>query len=102
MMNPDIAVDLSVLQSLDFPVPCGHSQHQSGEFTHDGPAEFIAVSYHDCPAKPESPPPYYYPCCAVWASYVTINRQLDRTMQCSRCGEVGPWQDFVQILNALT
>lgn len=102
MVNPDTAVDLSALIDLDFPTPCGHSQHESGEFTHDGPAEFIAVSYHQCSAKPGLPHPYYYPCCAVWASYVTINRQLGRTMQCSRCLQVGLWQDFVQIVDTLT
>ena len=102
MTDTDIAVDLSVLQELDFPVPCGHSQHESGEFTHDGPAEFIAVSWHDCPAKPSLPTPYYYPCCAVWASYVTLNGQLGRVMQCSRCGAVGEWAEFVNILDALT
>lgn len=101
MNNYDIAVDLSLLESMDFPVECGHSQHQSGDFTHDGPAEFIAVSYHDCPARPETPAPYYYPCCAVWASYVTINSQLGRAMQCSRCGTKGMWTDFVNILDAL-
>ena len=101
-MDLDIAVDLSVLQELDFPVPCGHSQHATGEFTHDGPAAFIAVSYHDCPGWPAQPSPYYYPCCAVWASYVTINGQLGRTMQCSRCGAVGEWSEFVNIIDALT
>lgn len=100
-MNLDTAVDLSVLHSLDFPVPCGHSQHETGDFTHDGPAEFIAVSYHDCPARP-LPVPYYYPCCAVWASYVTINGQLGRSMICSRCGQIGEWAEFVNIIDALT
>lgn len=101
MNNYDTSVDLSLLESLDFPVECGHSQHHTGDFTHHGPAEFIAVSYHFCPAKPESPPPYYYPCCAVWAAYVTINGQTDRNMMCSRCGEQGKWADFVNILDAI-
>jgi hypothetical protein len=101
MAKYDTSVDLSLLESLDFPVECGHSQHESGDFTHDGPAEFIAVSYHDCPARPDSPPPYYYPCCAVWAAYVTVSGQLGRTMMCSRCGAQGKWTDFVNILDEL-
>lgn len=101
-MRTDIAVDLTVLQDLDFPVPCGHSQHGIGDFTHDGPAEFIAVSYHECSAKPHLPSPYYYPCCAVWASYVTMNGQLGRIMMCSRCGQQGEWAEFVNIVDTLT
>jgi hypothetical protein len=101
-MDLDIAVDLSVLLDLDFPVPCGHSQHETGDYTHGGPAEFIAVSYHDCPSRPESPSPYYYPCCATWAAYVTISVQQGLTIVCSRCGEHGPWADFVNIVDTMT
>ena len=102
MTDYDTAVDLSVLESLDFPVPCGHSQHEDGDFTHDGPAEFIAVSYHDCPDAPHKAAPYYYPCCAVWASYVTMNRQMGRSIVCSRCGQLGEWGEFVNIIDKLT
>jgi len=102
-MNTDTAVDLKVLESLDFPIPCGHSQHGISEFTHDdGPAKFIAVSYHDCPGAPASPAPHYYPCCAVWAAFVNINTMLDRGIVCSRCGEHGMWADFVKIVDSLT
>ena len=102
MHNYGITVDLSVLEDLDFPVPCGHSRHDTGDFMHDGPAEFVAVSYHDCPDTPDSRAPYYYPCCAVWAAYVTINGQMGRTIQCSRCGQHGEWAEFVNIIDTLT
>jgi hypothetical protein len=102
MDNLDTAVDLRVLESLDFPVPCGHSQHDHSDFTHDGPAKFIAVSYHDCPGVPDSPPPYFYPCCAVWAAFVNMNSMLNRAIVCSRCGEMGFWADFVKIVDSLT
>jgi hypothetical protein len=101
MTDLDIAVDLSVLESLDFPVPCGHSQHDHADFTHDGPAEFIAVSYHDCPVKQEQIP-YYYPCCATWAAYVVMNGRLGRSIICSRCGQQGEWAEFVTIIDKLT
>ena len=101
MGNLDIAVDPSVLESLDFPTPCGHSQHESADFTHGGEAEFIAVSYHDCPGRPDSPPPYYYPCCAVWAAYVIVNGQLGRSIVCSRCGQQGEWAEFVNIIDKI-
>jgi hypothetical protein len=101
MADLDIAVDLSVLESLDFPVPCGHSQHDNADFTHDGPAEFIAVSYHDCPVK-QTPMPYYYPCCATWAAYVMMNSRLGKSIICSRCGQQGEWSEFVNILDKLT
>lgn len=101
-MNLDTTVDLSVLESLDFPVPCGHSQHDNNEFTHDGPAEFIAVSYHDCPETPMKAAPYYYPCCAVWAAYVIVNGQLGRSIMCVHCGQLGEWRDLVNIIDKLT
>jgi hypothetical protein len=101
-MDLDTTLDLSVLEGLDFPVPCGHSQHSTSESTHDGPAEFIAVSYHDCPSNPHKAAPYYYPCCAVWAAYVMVNGQLGRLIMCSRCGQQGEWREFVNIIDKLT
>lgn len=101
MTDSDTAVDLSVLESLDFDVPCGHSQHEERDFTHDGPAEFIAVSYHSCPAALDKPAPYYYPCCSVWAQFVTMNRVNDRELICTRCGQMGSWREFVNIIGQL-
>ena len=101
MSNLDIAVDPQVLESLDFDVPCGHSQHTERDFTHDGPAEYIAVSYHDCPGAPEKSAPYYYPCCAVWAAFVTMNRVNGREIICTRCGQHGTWSEFVNIIDNL-
>lgn len=100
-MDLDTTLDLSVLESLDFPVPCGHSQHGTSEFTHAGVAEFIAVSYHDCPAAPAKAAPYYYPCCAAWAAYVINNGKLGRLIMCSRCGTVGEWADLVHIIDMI-
>lgn len=101
MTAHDTTVDLSVLEELDFPVPCGHSQHMDRDFTHDGPAKYIAVSYHDCPGAPGQPAPYYYPCCAVWAAFVTLNRLNQREIICSRCGQHGEWAEFVNIIDSL-
>lgn len=101
MDNLGTVVDLSVLESLDFPVECGHSQHANNDFTHEGPAEFIAVSYHDCPGVPDCQPPYYYPCCATWAAFVQMNGHLGREIICSRCGQQGSWAEFVNIIDQL-
>lgn len=104
MNNYGTAVDLSVLESLDFPVPCGHSQHgmEGAHAAHAGDAEFIAVSYHDCPNAAHKAAPYYYPCCAAWAAYVTVNGLLGRSIICSRCGAQGEWAEFVNIIDTLT
>lgn len=101
MTDTDTAVDASVLEALDFDVPCGHSQHSERDFTHDGPAKFIAVSYHNCPAAPEKPAPYFYPCCAVWAQFVAMNRANDRDLVCTRCGQLGSWREYVNIIDQL-
>lgn len=100
-METDIAVDTSVLEELDFPVPCGHSQHGNDEFLHVGEAKFIAVSFHDCPNEPTKAAPYYYPSCVTWASYVVMNRQAGRSIVCSRCGTYGLWAEFVNIIDTL-
>lgn len=100
-MSTDTAVDPSVLQGLDFEVPCGHSQHNKDAPAHEGDAKFIAVSYHMCPAE-NKPSPYYYPCCAPWAEYVLMARSYGAAIQCSRCGERGLWSDFVHIIDTLT
>ena len=102
MNNYGTATDTSVLESLDFPVECGHSQHHNSEFVHDdGPAAFVAVSYHDCPREPGHQPPYYYPCCATWAAYVIVNGQMGRHLVCSRCGQYGEWAEYVNIIDTL-
>ena len=95
------SLDLSALEELDFPTPCGHSRHSDGAPFHGGDAEFIAVSYHTCPAHPGKTAPYFYPACAVWADYVIYCTKTERTIQCSRCGEHGYWEDMVRIISTL-
>lgn len=97
----DAELDLGVAQELDFPVPCGHSRHGDGGPWHGGDAEFVAVSYHRCSHSPGKPPPYFYPCCATWAEYVRHCTANALTIQCSRCGDTGYWEDMVQILSTL-
>lgn len=101
-MNADVSLDLSVLEGLDFAPACGHSRHSDGEPWHGGDAEFVAVSYHQCSAQPHKPPPYVYQCCRTWAEYVTHNTVTFKTIQCTRCGTTGYWEDMVQIISALT
>jgi hypothetical protein len=100
-MSTDTAVDLGVLQSLDFTVPCGHSQHGEEDMVHSGDAEFIAVSHHECPGI-TGKAPYYYPCCAGWAAFVNLVSEQEREFVCVRCGETGLWSDCVQITGTLT
>jgi hypothetical protein len=102
MSNLDTAVDPMVLEALDFAIPCGHSQHGMEGSSHEGDAEFIAVSYHKCPATPEKPYPYMYPCCAVWADFIKLATEYQAVMECARCGEYGLWSEFVQITGTLT
>jgi len=101
-MTTGTAVDLQVLQTLDFAVPCGHSQHGQEDMIHDGDAEFIAVSHHRCPAEPDKSFPYFYPCCSGWAAFINLVSGQGREIVCVRCGEAGLWSDFVQITGTLT
>lgn len=101
-MEADVALDLSVLEALDFPPACGHSRHSDGGPWHGGDAEFVAVSYHHCEAQPHKPPPYYYPCCATWAEWVNTWSARAETVRCSRCGVTAYWTDMVQIVSTLT
>lgn len=101
-MATDLSLDLSALEDLDFPVPCGHSRHGEGSaLGHGGDAKFVAVSYHRCSARP-MPVPYYYPSCEPWADYVNEATANNETIQCARCGDVAYWADMVQIVSKLT
>jgi hypothetical protein len=97
----DTSLDLSVLEELDFPAACGHSRHSEESPWHGGDAKFVAVSFHTCAAWPDKPAPYYYPCCTVWADYVTHCTMNSMMIQCSRCGDTGYWEDMVQIISTL-
>jgi hypothetical protein len=101
-MNADTSLDLSVLEGLDFAPACGHSRHSEGGPWHGGDAEFVAVSYHRCPEQPGKPPPYFYPCCAIWAGYVQYCTAIGATIRCARCGTTAYWEDMVQIVSSLT
>jgi hypothetical protein len=101
-MSTDTSLDLSVLEELDFPAPCGHSRHSEGGPWHGGDAKFVAVSYHHCSAQPGKPPPYFYPSCEVWAEYVSRCIEAGALIQCARCGVAAYWEDMVQIVGTLT
>jgi len=101
-MNADTSLDLSVLEELDFTPACGHSRHSEESPWHGGDAEFVAVSFHRCSEQPTKAPPYFYPCCAVWADYVRYCTATAKTIQCARCGITGYWVDMVQIVGSLT
>jgi hypothetical protein len=100
-MSVDLSLDLSVLEDLDFPPACGHSMHSEESPWHGGEAKFVAVSFHACPSHPDKPTPYYYPSCTVWAEYVMYCTKATKTIQCSRCGVAGYWEDMVQIVSTL-
>jgi hypothetical protein len=101
-MDLDTAVDLRVLEKLDFAIPCGHSQHGMEGSGHEGDAEFIAVSFHDCPSDPDKAAPYVYPACAAWAEFVRLATAYEASIECARCGEQGLWSEFVRITGTLT
>jgi hypothetical protein len=101
MTATDTSLDLLVLGELDFPVPCGHSRHSEDPLRHDGKATHVAVSFHDCPKRPGSAPPYFYPCCVSWAAFVTMASAADEQLFCSLCGQLGRWREFVKIVGPL-
>lgn len=75
-----------VLVELDFPTPCGHSEHSIDSRLHDeGPAMFIASTW--CPGGHAK----VYPVCAKFAGlipFVTL-------WNCRECGDVRPGSDYV-------
>ena len=100
-MDTALSLDLSVLEDLEFPTPCGHSRHSEGGPFHHGDAKYVAVSFHNCQAQPGKPPPYFYPACATWANYVTLCTETSQMIQCSRCLDIGYWEDMVKIISTL-
>lgn len=100
-MSADLSLDTSVLEELDFPPACGHSMHSEDNPWHGGDAKFVAVSFHRCSGHHDKPPPYFYPACTVWAEYVMECTAQSKTIQCSRCGVSGYWEDMVQIISTL-
>jgi hypothetical protein len=91
----------SSLAELDFPAPCGHSRHNDGGPGHAGDAEYIAVSYHECPGTGHEPAPWIYPCCATWAEWVLAHSADGASVMCARCGTRGYWSEMVQIVSTL-
>lgn len=96
-------LEVCALEELDFAVPCGHSQHGEEEWSgrHGGDATHVAVSYHTCPAVPDKPNPYYYPCCADWVAFVEFAHATDRKLTCPFCGLAGLWSDYAAIVGPL-
>lgn len=87
-----------VLESLDFSVPCGHSQHEMGDQAgHSGDAEFIARVTHDCPVDRHQG--NIYPCCAAWAAYVQA--RADEFWRCPHCKMVSLGREMVVIMGSL-
>ena len=58
-----------VLESLDFPVGCDHSQHSKSPSHHEGVGEYVAKVTHDCPRRPGVVGEVYV-CCGKWAGIV--------------------------------
>lgn len=102
-MALDTATDLSfeVLESLDFLIPCGHSQHSAGESRWHTPAEaaeYIAEVVHDCPGDPVGLG-VRYPCCRTWA--VHLQEHAERYWQCNGCREILLVNEMVVIIGKL-
>jgi hypothetical protein len=100
-MRTDTSLDLSVLEQLDFPVPCGHSRHSGDPIRHGGAATHVAESYHKCPKRPGLEYPYRYPCCSDWARFVLTAIAHDGQIMCQLCGELGYWAEFLRIVGPL-
>lgn len=100
-MSTSVDLDTSELTDLDFPVPCGHSQHWAKiGLNHDGgDAKFVAVAYHNC--REDESAPTFYPCCESWAKHVMARTAEGASMMCTRCGEVDLLSEMVAIVSAL-
>jgi len=99
-MSTDLDVDVCSLTELDFPVPCGHSQHFTNDTgKHDvGDATHVAIAYHDCRNEGG---PAVYPCCTSWAQHVLAMTAMGTKMICTRCGTMDYWSEMVAIVGVL-
>lgn len=97
-MSTALDVDVASLTELDFPVPCGHSQHGKSD-KHRGDATHVAVAFHSCL---DDAGPTIYPCCDSWARFVLQATAEGKSMICTRCGTLGLWSEMVAIVSTLS
>jgi len=99
-MSTALDIDVSSLTELDFPVPCGHSQHFAAEGPNhdDGPATHVAIAFHDCR---DEGGPAVYPCCTKWADHVMAQTAKGSKMICTRCGTLDYLSEMVAIIGVL-
>lgn len=98
MLDNALDLDVEVLESLDFEIPCDHSQHNEGREDHGGCAEFVAKVTHECPVRPWTNGSVYV-CCATWAR--KVNSHLDKPWCCPYCRITADGRDMVIILGPL-
>lgn len=101
-MEADTALDLQVLEQLDFKIPCGHTLHGKEMGTqhsrHGGDATHWCKVLHECPADPGCAGSVY-PGCANWIEYVTSMQ--DQWWVCPLCKSVMPGDTMVIVLGPL-
>jgi hypothetical protein len=69
MLDVDTTLDLSVLEDLDFPVPCGHSTHGNDPELHDD-GDAVVVAHYICPSGVTR----HYPVCQRFTRVTSIVR----------------------------
>lgn len=99
--EPGSLLLLDMLEELDFPIECQHSQHHEDnpELHHDdGVAKWICKAIHCCPGN--GPGPTYYPACDAWAGYV--RSMQGRLWVCGRCGYMDAADVLCVVVGPLT
>lgn len=96
-LDTTLDLDIEVLESLDFEIPCDHSQHDDSPF-HGGPAEYVAKVTHECPVRSWANGTTYV-CCAEWAR--KVNSHQDLPWCCPYCRITTAGRDMVIILGPL-
>ena len=97
MLDTTLDLNTEVLESLNFEIPCDHSNHHASQH-HAGPGEFIAQVTHYCVARPDVQGERYV-CCAKWADKVISH--MDEPWRCPHCKVTTRGRDMVIIVGTL-
>ncbi len=99
LISPVADTRLDILEALDFPVNCQHSQHNKPghQHSHHGPATHYVRSIHSCFGGAES---MVYPACTPFSNYVASMYLLD--WFCPGCGHVDQGRRMCYVIGLIT
>lgn len=96
MPDADTALDLSVLEALDYDMPCEHSCHQNPgwAFQHGGTAYYWMGIRHTCSTGVDM-----YAACKPLGDWFTA--RADKRITCLTCGHTDYGRDMVAVIGRI-